>query len=324
MIRLGIIGFGFMGSTLGKLLVSRDELRAKAKLVAVCDIDSNALNKAKELGVEATYNDYKELIDNAGIDAVIIATPPHLHEEQAVYALKKGLYVLLEKPMSVDLDSAKRIYECDNGKLMMAFSLYFHDMYRDIAKALEDLGGPLYLWHVALGKLPPYPWIGKKGLSGGMINEHAVHVLFVYTWYAGEVEEVFARTWTLSEGLEIEDNAAITMIHRSGAASHYFQSWSGGHRYRKWGIQAKLGRITVESYLAGPYKISRVDGYEETREFSKPIDEMYVNELRSFIDCVENGLKPFPGAKEGLEIQRIVDAIYRSAREGRVVRISRG
>jgi len=261
------------------------------------------------------------MMDSAGLDAVIIATPPYVHEEQAVYALRKGLYVLLEKPMSTTLESAKRISEADSGKLMIAFSLYFHGMYREVAKALEELGGPIYMWHVALGRIPGYPWIGRRELSGGMINEHAVHVLFVYMWYGGEVKEVLAKTWTLGQGIDIEDNAAITMIHKGGAVSHYFQSWSGGHRYRKWGIQARKGRITVEGYLAGPYTISRVDGAEETKRFDEPVEEMYVRELEEFLNSVENGLKPYPGSSEGLKVQEVVEAIYRSAHSGEPVKL---
>ncbi|NPA97545.1 MAG: Gfo/Idh/MocA family oxidoreductase [Crenarchaeota archaeon] len=321
MIRLGIIGFGYMGSTLGKLLVESDRLRARAKLIAVCDVAESARAKARELGVENLYSDYRDLIDNAGIDAVIIATPPRFHEEQAIYALRRGLYVLLEKPMSTNLESARRIAEADSGKLMIAFSLYFHKMYRDIYRIVEGLGGPLYMWHVALGNKPPYDWIGKKDISGGMINEHAVHVLFVYMWYGGRIKEVHARTWRVRSDIEIEDNAALTLVHESGAVSHYFQSWSGGHRYRKWGVQARRGRVTVESYLSGPYTMSSIDGRIETIEFSEPIELMYINELESFLDHVERGDRPYPGSAQGLEVQEVVEAIYIASREGRAVKL---
>ncbi len=322
-VTLGICGIGFMGGLLLELLTKDGELRSRAKVAAVCDIRQEALEKARSLGVQSLYTSYTDMLEKESLDAVIIATPPHLHKEQAVEALKKGLYVLLEKPMSVDLRSALEIYRNAGNRLMLAFSLYFHELFQKIKKYLDtELGEPLWMWHIAYGKLPPAEWVRYREYSGGMLNEHTVHVFFVYRWYAGEVSEVWASTWTIQSGITIEDNAAVTIRHRDGAVSVLLQSWSGGHRWRKWGIQASRGRATVEGYLVDEYVVSRSDGTVlEQGRWDKPVEHMYINELKAFLDAVENRMKPYPNEEDGIKVQEIVEAIYRSAKEGRPIKL---
>ncbi len=320
-VKLGIVGVGFMGGTLLELL--KKEFASRAQVVAVCDVADQALEKARSLGVEKLYKDYDEMLDKESLDAVIVATPPHLHREHAIKALRRGLYVLLEKPMARNLEEAKEIAAHAGNRLMIAFSLRFHELYQMVKNYLDrELGEVLFQWHVALGKIPPMPWVGKKEISGGMINEHTVHVLYIFRWYAGEVREVIARTWTIQSGIDIEDNAAVTLIHENGAVSQLVQSWSGGHRWRKWGVQAKNGRVTVEDYLVGLYRVSRNDGSVIAEgEFNKPVEHLWINELRAFLDSVENGWKPEPNEVDGLRVQEIVEAIYRSAQSGTVVKL---
>ena len=319
MISLGVVGFGFMGSTLSRIVMER--LSDRARIAAVCDVDPRALERARSLGIEALYRDLDEMLEKESLDAVIVATPPALHAEQAIKALDRGLYVLLEKPMAVNLEQAAEIYRHARGRLMMGFSLRFHEMYIELKRLMEsELGDPVFQWHIALGRVPSTPWVADERMSGGMINEHAVHVLYVFRWFAGEAREVFARMWRVSEGIQIEDNASLTIVHESGAVSLYAQSWSGGHRWRKWGVQCRRGRATFESYLEGRYTIS-VGNRVEERVFDKPVEHMYVNEMRYFIDCVENGWRPSPNEVDGLRVQEIVEAYRISAMKGQVVKL---
>ena len=319
MISIGVVGFGFMGSTLSQIVMK--SLRDRARIVAVCDTDDSALERARSLGQVSLYKSIDDMLEKESLDAVIIATPPAYHAEQAVKALRRGLYVLLEKPMATSLEQAMEIYSNARGKLMMGFSLRFHEMYIEARKLIdESLGAPVFQWHIALGRAPSTPWIADERISGGMINEHAVHVLYVFRWFAGEVRQVFARMWRASPSLGIEDNAALMLVHESGAVSMYAQSWSGGHRWRKWGMQCLRGRATFEGYLGGCYTISIGDRVEE-RSFDKPVEHMYLNELKHFIDCVENGWRPSPNEVDGIRVQEIVEAYKLSAQRGEPVKL---
>ncbi len=321
-VRLALVGLGSMGEIHYRLLLER--LSDVAELVAVCDVDESRLAEPSKRGIRV-YRDYHALLSEGGFDGIIIATPPHLHREQSIEALKQGLYVLLEKPMATNLRDALEIYNAAKGKnrLMIAFSLRFHELYQKVKKYLEsELGNVVTQWHIALGKVPPTPWIGKRELSGGMLCENGVHVVYYQMWYAGEVVEVYASSRTLTPGLEIEDNISLTMKHRSGAVSMFIQSWSGGHRWRKWGLVAEKGRVTVEGYLNGDYTVSRSDGTTiESGNFGKPFEEMYINQLRHFIECIANGWRPIVNEENGMAVQQVVEAAYISSREGRPVKL---
>lgn len=319
-VKVGLIGAGSMGGLHLKLLKTDPRLREVSDLVAVCDVDDAALKRAEGLGVKRLYRDYREMLEREGLDAVIVATPPHLHREQAVEALRKGLYVLVEKPMGVRLEDALDIARHAGGRVMVAFSLRYHGLYRLVAKYLkEGLGDVVMQWHVALGKVPPTPWVRDPRLSGGMVNENTIHVLYVFYWYAGKVREVFARTWRVRDDVGIEDNALITLTHEGGAASTILHSWSASHRWRKWGLQARNGTVTCEAYLGGPYKVSIRGEVVAEGDFNEPIEEMYVRQLKHFIDCITSGERPETNEEDGVHIHKVIDAIYRSAREGKPV-----
>jgi len=155
-----------------------------------------------------------------------------------------------------------------------------------------------------------------------MVNENAVHVLYAFLWYAGEVEEVSARCWSLEEGRTIEDSAVVQLVHKDGAVSILLQTWAAQHRHRSWSFQACRGTATVDGYLGGRYRVSKADmQLLEEGEFMEPLEEMYRRQLAHFLRCITRGERPVINEEDGLRIQRLVEAIYRSDREGRSVRV---
>jgi UDP-N-acetylglucosamine 3-dehydrogenase len=319
--RIGLVGIGSMGYMHLKLLAS-GELGNEAILAAACDVDGKALGKARELGVTKLYKDYDEMLEKEGLDAVIIATPPYLHREQAVKALRRNLYVLLEKPMGVTLEDALEIARHADNRLMIAFSLRYHGLYRKVKDYLTRmLGAPLMQWHVALGRIPPVPWITDKGKSGGMINENSIHVLYQFYWYAGKVRKVYARVWRITPNITIEDNSAITLVHEGGTVSILLHSWTASHRWRKWGLQAEKGTITCEGYLGGEYRVSHDGKVVEEGVYNEPIEAMYANQLRDFIEAVVNEWKPQVNEEDGVHIHKVVKAVHESSAKDEPIRV---
>jgi predicted dehydrogenase len=311
MVSVGLIGVGGMGSTHFKILKDLG-----IKVTAISDVDESRLAEYSKMGIK-TFKDYTKMLDEGGFDGVIIATPPNLHAEQAVYALRRGYYVFLEKPMASDLEGARRIYDEARGKgrLMIGFTLRFHKLYIMVKDLLDSrLGKPVVMWHIALGTMPKTGWLRDKGVSGGILNEHGVHVLYQYYWYAGRVREVYADAVTITSGITVEDNVTVFMKHENGATSIFHLSWSGGHNWRRWGLTAERGRVTVDGYVDGDYVVSDLNGNViEKGNFSEPIMHAYVDEVRHFINCIENNERPIINEEDGYHVQQIVDAAYRSA-----------
>jgi len=318
--RIALIGAGNMGTLHLKVMKE-----AGVEIAGVCDIKEDVLKKVQEEYRVPVYRDYREMLEKENPDGVIIATPPHLHREQAIYSLKKGYHVLLEKPMGASLRDAKAIYRRAKGtnRLMVAFSLRFHGLFMKVKEYLErDLGDILFQWHIALGRTPVNEWIKDSMKSGGMINENAVHVIYYFIWYAGDIKKVYGRCWTLEEDATIEDNAAVTFSHKNGTVSTLMQTWTAQHRWRKWGIQAINGTVTIDGYLGGKYKISmREMRTLEEGNFNEEVELMYLRQLRHFLYCIETNEKPIVNETDGLKVHRAVHALYRSSRLDRIVAI---
>ena len=101
-VRFGIVGTGGMGSGHSNTIQKIEE----CQLTAVCDVDPGAVGPiAEKYGIKS-FTDYKELIDSGLVDAVIVATPHYFHPIVGIYAMKKGIAALSEKPMAVTVKAA--------------------------------------------------------------------------------------------------------------------------------------------------------------------------------------------------------------------------
>lgn len=109
--RLGLIGSGWWGMN-----ILREAIRSqRIKVVGLCDVDERALRKVagevKQLNGDEPkhYKDFRELVDKENLDMVIVATPDHWHALNAIYAIKKGCHVFLEKPIGHTINEGKAI-----------------------------------------------------------------------------------------------------------------------------------------------------------------------------------------------------------------------
>lgn len=115
-IRFGIIGFGDRATD----LLNHARVCANTEVGAIADVYARQLDRAKTIAPEAAvYGDYRAMLDDSSIDAVIIATPPHLHAAQFRAALDAGKHVYIEKTMALTLEHAKRMRDAwtrDDGR----------------------------------------------------------------------------------------------------------------------------------------------------------------------------------------------------------------
>ena len=315
-VKFGVVGCGFIGSTHLKSFKSIE----KGEVVAVCDIiEERAKKAAEEYKVPKVYTDFYKLLEDKEIDAVIIGTPPYLHKEQAIGALKAGKHVFLEKPIAISLKDAievRNTVKKTGLKLMLGLCLRYHGLFSYAKNLVSELGKPVKLWHVALGRVPTYAdWIKYKEKSGGMICENGVHILDFYRWVAGPVKKVYAELTRSQEGITIEDNATVVLYHENGAVSTLVQSWASTHPYRSWGIVYRNGNLSIQGYLDGLIKLSKRDGTREEKEHKEDVQLMYIKEMKHFIECILKDKTPSVNEDEGVETQKIIEAVYLSSKK---------
>ncbi len=323
-VRFGVIGAGFIGKvhleSLGKI--------SEAEVVAVCDIVKEVANEAaKKYSVPKVYYDYRELLKDRDIDAVIIATPPHIHVKQLVDALEHGKHVLVEKPLATTLEDARKALDAvakhRDLKVMVGFCLRFHKLFKDIKRMIEggELGDPVLLWHIAIGGLAVRGWMKRFSESGGMIVENAIHILDLYRWFAGDVELVSATARKVRSDLDYEDNFAIIMRHCKGCISAIAYSWSSKFSWRSWGGIFTNGSLAAVGYLNPKYKVCTGNDCRE-EEFTEDAMHMYVEELKYFINAILRDKEiEEASVHDGFESLKIALAVYEAASKGCPVRV---
>lgn len=347
-IRIGSVGIGGIsrGVHLPGIAKSPD-----LQLVAVCDIDPEALRYARETyGVDEAhcFTDYHDLINCPEVDAVDISTPNNVHFEVAMAAVKAGKPYAVEKPVTLDSREADELAKAtaEKGvKSMVCFSYRFKSAIR-YAKELVDRGALGKLYHVDMQYyqawgLPTFhtklEWRFQKALTGsGALGDLGSHALDLVRFVTGkDYKRLISHTGTFITQREKKDGSGLGTVDVDDFSNYMAEMEDG---------VAATFRITRYAYGRGNYQTMEVYGsegaiqyeldhvsdtdelfvcvgkpYMETKTFVKvPIPERCrVDQMQSFADIIlgkEDGKAA--GIADGQINQHAVDAVLKSAETG--------
>ena len=209
-IKIGIIGWGFMGRTHAHALRAMPLFYPgagfRAEIAGICSRRlEKAWEAAEELNVPYYTDDYRQLLAREEIDAVSVCTPNALHEEIALAALKAGKHLYIDKPLADTAQGARRI--ADQAEKSGVFTrMVFNNRYLPVtlrARELVDQGriGRVLSFeghYLHSGSIDPNKPIGwKQTLQGGVLLDLGSHVLDLITWLCGYPEAVFCAQRTL-------------------------------------------------------------------------------------------------------------------------------
>jgi predicted dehydrogenase len=346
-ISVGIIGLGNIGR------YHADRLRnAGAEIVGGMDVLPEARERfERDYGV-ATYGDYEELYPIA--DAIVVTTPNKFHEEYAISALEAGLDVLLEKPLAHSVESAERIVaaaESAEGFCMVGF----HNRYLPPIEMLtteRDRGRFGELSHIEANYIRRRgipgrgSWFTSKEIAGGgALIDIGVHALdlALYVLDFPEITEVtgvarsefgtredytYLQMWgedTGHERFDVEDSVNAFIRCADGQTISLDVAWAANRPtdndfiVRGTDAGAHLDRASGEMTLfeTSPDGSAHFSDTEvRTRE-----RDAHAAEQATFLRAVATGEPPKRNTVEqGLLVQRVIDAIYRSSEEGRSIR----
>ena len=193
-LRVGVVGIGRMGAQHARNLSGTV---AGAKLVAIADPDEAAGKRlGEQLGLDAVYTDYKDLIGRDDIDAVVIAAPADKREEMVSACVEAGKHIFCEKPVAQDLDSARRIRRVvEKGSVLyqLGFMRRFDPAYVHAFRRIRDgvIGKPIFIRLTSRDASgPPVQFLRD---SGGLFVDSSVHDFDLARWLMDdEVVSVYA------------------------------------------------------------------------------------------------------------------------------------
>ena len=218
-INISIVGTGLMGLQHIKA-ISKSK---KANLHSIVDISNNAKNLSKKYKIPL-YSNVNELLNSKNLDAVIVATPNQLHEKHTVSFLKNKIPVLLEKPISDNINSAKKIINSANTN-KTPLLIGYHRRHNSIVSKVKSIINKGKLGNIVsanvlcwLYKHKAYykeKWRVNKG--GGPLGINLVHDIDMICYLLGPIKYVQAFTTNKTRKFSVEDTATISLIFNSGA-----------------------------------------------------------------------------------------------------------
>lgn len=327
-LKFAVIGCGRMGQRRIRTIVNHPD----AELACVIDADSDIARKvAREYGCDY-YSDVEKGINRADVEYVVICTPNKFHVDIALKALAKGKHVLCEKPLARNPEEAKKMVKAslENGVTLKVSSnlRYFPSVQK--AKELLDksvIGDLLFIrgWIGNSGWQLSKPWFTDHDLiGGGTLLDNGSHLLDIYRWFLGEVEECFGYTSRMYHNIDssLEDNAFGVFKFMNGKYALIQSSWTEWEEYMYMEIYGTEGYIKVDNRMPNCKVIyGNKDGYQEVYDYSKLPPQSYDIELREYINGIRNDSYPEPTGFDGLRAVQMVYGIYESAKSGKRVKI---
>ncbi len=349
-VKIAVVGIGIMGKAHLKDIAAL----GNTELIAVCDVDpACADDNAAETNMTAYY-DYRDVLNHPGLDAVLVATPHYDHMPISIDALRRGIHVLVEKPVAVHVNDARRMiaaYEEAKGQHPnLVFAVDFmqrtYGFWRKI-KAMIDGG--------ELGRLVRTTWIITdwfrtqsyydnggwratwKGEGGGVLLNQCLHNLDLYQWFVGMPTRVTgAASLGKYHHIEVEDEVTAFFEHENGMVGHLITSTAESPGTNRLEIVGENGRLVCENRNLTFYRNQRsmfqqiedTPGYFDKVAFEQ-VDVPYEHHgqpghryiIENFADAVLHGASLIAPAEEGLNSVMLANAILWSSFEGRAVEL---
>ena len=336
-IHIGILGGGNISNTHARAAREIDG-------VEIAAIYGQNREKAEELARtfgSVACNDQQSFLDHRPMEIVAIGSPSGVHAEQGIAAARRGLHVLVEKPIDVTTERTDELIEaCEQAGVKLG--VFFQDRVKPHITQLKGfiesgrLGKPILVTaQVKWYRTPEYysgsRWRGLHSLDGGgALMNQGVHTVDLLLWLMGPVERVYARAVTALHQIETEDTIVATLEFASGAVGTLEAATSAYPGYsRRVELTGSEGTIILEHD-----RVITADLRSPTDEFgtggepdanasaSSPV----VSDVRGhrmiiedFLEAVRTNGVPRCDGREGRKSVELIQAMYESSRSGKPV-----
>jgi len=338
---------GIPGIPEGKLHETDSDVDTVLKLSGIYDIDPACCDWARERGYHV-YNSYDEILADPTVDIVLIATPNHLHKEEAISAMRAGKHVLCEKPVMMNGDELEEVMAVakETGKIFYPRQNRRWDEDYKIVKKIydEDLVGKVFNieCRVLGSRGIPGDWRGQKQYGGGMMLDWGVHLLDrLLALVSEKVTHVFCNLTNVTND-EVDDGFKMHLTFESGLTAvmevgtchfanlplWYVAGTDGTAVIDNWECEGKLVRLSswedkdAKPILAGAgltkTMAPRGDGSTQTLPLPKvdfDNNELYMN----LVGTIDGTQSQIVTCEHALRVMRLMEAAIRSSETHSVV-----
>lgn len=332
-VRIGIVGVGWVAQVVHIPILMK---MPEASVVAICDKDKARVTLVGEkFGIARQYTDLDAMLEQDGIDVVVVCTSTDAHLEVTLAALSAGKDVLVEKPIARTYQEALAMTNAAREakrKLMVGMNHRFRPDTMILRSFIEgkELGK---IYYTRVGWLRKFTldkaWLLKREKSGGgVFIDQGIVMLDMALWMMGypDVVRLGANNYR-HRTKQVEDTSIVHLTLNTGATVSIEVSWSMGlandlyfcYIHGNEG-SASLSPLTINKELHGNLVNLAPSKLDSPHQLFK---RSYENEHKHFLGAVKNLHQVISTGEEAVQRMRIVDAVYRSAKLGREVTLAK-
>ncbi|MBE7011223.1 MAG: Gfo/Idh/MocA family oxidoreductase [Ruminococcaceae bacterium] len=345
-VRLGIVGYGNMGTTHAKNV--NDGQVKNMTLTALCDISEARREKAKENHPEIGIFDNAEEMYKSGLcDAVLIAVPHYSHPELAIKAFEYGLNVLIEKPAGVYTKQVKEMNEAA-AKSDKVYGIMYNQRTNPVYQKIRDMVKKGELGHIKRITWIITDWYRPQAYhdsstwrstwkdegGGALINQNP-HQLDLWQWMFGMPDKIFAKvSFGKYYDIEVEDDVMAYFEYDNGTTGEYITSTGEAPGTNRLEIACDMGKLVVENNKLMFHR--NVISEREHNKVNKtpfaqpecwkceiPVDfsggKQHVGILQNFTNAILNGQELLAKGEEGIKGLTISNSVHLSGWTGEIV-----
>lgn len=329
MLKVAVIGSGF---GLYGLLPAFKSIE-NCKVVAVCaDNRDKILKCCQDIPLDNIYSDWKKMLDGEKIDAVAIAVIPSLQYEIAIYAIKKGIHVFAEKPLTANYAKAKHLLSLAQKKnIIHSVDFIFPEisLFRKV-KDLIDKKKYGKLEHIRICwdfesyniKNNIYSWKTDVDQGGGALSFYFSHTLYYLEYFAGKILDCKSvLSYSFKNRKQIETGVDVLLMFESGvdgyahinSNSKRFTSHQLFFQFENGTINLENRKNIVDDFVLTVYTKKGVEAiYNSSKKIKRGEDERvkYVRAIaQRFVESCIKEIEMSPNFKDGMRVEELIEKI---------------
>lgn len=341
-LKVGVIGLGRIAP---RHIDDSIEQIPELELIAVCDSDKKLAEKVAKDKKVKYYTDYRKLVKDKDVDIVSICTPNGFHEEMALYVAKHNKHAVVEKPLAISYKQAKKVveeFEESKGILFPVLQVRYNPAVQALYQAVKnDYLGKIYSaslivrWTRPQSYFDESNWKGTKKMDGGSLMTQAIHYIDVTQYVLGPAKSVFGKLDQKAHRTETEDMAnAIIDLKGNIRVNLEFTINTYPHNLEcSLTVLGQKGTVKI-----GGIAMNKIDLWEVNNVPPPNISGgndpniyaggMYVGSCpnhksvyQNVVDVLINKKPSFTQGKDALESLRIIDAIRKSSKLNKEVKL---
>ena len=337
-LKVAVVGAGIYGIN----HINAHMANPNADLVAVCDLNEELRRKIEKKYQVKTYELVKDMLENEEIDAVSIATPDCYHAAPALEAIHHGKHVLIEKPLATTIEDAREIIAAAQ-KEHVRVAVDYHKRWDPASIQLKNElarpeTGKILRGYMSMDDVIDVPtkWFSWSDKSSP-VHFLGTHCYDLIRWYMGcEVTEVYAvgtKEYLKSMGIDTYDTIQAFLTFENGCNWTVENSWVLPAGFAK-NNDGRTQIITTNTLLRVDSQNRGVEIYDAAKGRTpnycfmqmfegRPVGFGY-DPIYDFVRCLQYDLPFIADAKDGLEAEKIADAVHKSVETATSVKIERG